>query len=137
MTRSELERYIAEQYAVEGDFPWARYPRHEVFRHGGSKKWFALLMPVPAGKLGLPPAEAPVEILNVKCDPRLLGSLLGEPGIYPAYHMNRENWLSLAIEQVDENQLQWLLELSFQLTAPKGKPRILPTERDHDGTALL
>ena len=88
MNRIELEAHISETYAVEADRPWAKYPEHLVFRHTGNRKWFALLMTVPRRALGLP-GDGGLDIVNVKCDPLLAGSLREAPGIYPAYHMNK------------------------------------------------
>ena len=42
MNRAELKRFIFENYNVESDFPWLKYPNYEVFRHSNTQKWFAL-----------------------------------------------------------------------------------------------
>ena len=34
---------------------------------------------------------------NVKSDPLLIGSLRGQDGYFPAYHMNKEKWLSIQL----------------------------------------
>ena len=83
MKRGEWKEYIAGTYGVEPDFPWARFPNHMVFRHEQNRKWFALLMSIPGSKLGIP-GDQTVDILNLKCDPLLTGSLRREPGFYPA-----------------------------------------------------
>ena len=31
----------------------------------------------------------PMEIVNLKCEPDLISTLIRESGIYPAYHMNK------------------------------------------------
>ncbi len=123
MNKDQWKDYIAETYSADAEFPWARHPKDIVFRHGGSRKWFALLLEVPKGKLGLP-GDGPLAILNVKCDPVLAGSFLTEPGLYPAYHMNKTNWLSIALDgSVSDDKVKLLLDMSFELTASKGKRR--------------
>ena len=97
MTRDELQRYIFDHYSTEPDYPWADAPNHAVFRHGGNRKWFALVLDVPRNKLGLPGTQM-IDVVNLKCDPILIGSLRGEPGIFPAYHMNKDRWLSVALD---------------------------------------
>ena len=82
MNREELEAYIQNHYATLPDYPWADTPRAAVFRHASNRKWFALVMEVPRSRLGLPGAE-PLDIVNFKCDPILIASLRGEPGIFP------------------------------------------------------
>ena len=38
-----------------------------------------------------------MDVLNVKSDPLLIGSLRGQDGYFPAYHMNKEKWLSIQL----------------------------------------
>ncbi len=45
-------------------------------------------MDVPKNKLGLAGSDV-IDVVNLKCDPILIGSLRKEPGIFPAYHMNK------------------------------------------------
>ena len=119
MNRTELETYICETYGAAAEFPWLKHPRYMVFRHGGNHKWFAVVMDLPSEKLGLPSGE-PVDVLNVKCDPLLLGSLLREAGFYPAYHMSKASWVTVALDgSVSDEKIKWLLAMSFDLTAPK------------------
>ena len=49
-----------------------------------------MVLEVSADKLGLPEAGI-IDVLNVKSDPLLIGSLRGQDGYFPAYHMNKEN----------------------------------------------
>lgn len=123
MNRAELESYILETYNAETDRPWAKYPNFQVFRHSGSKKWFALVMDLPRQRLGLE-GEGTVEAVNLKCGPLLAGSLRAEPGFFPAYHMNKESWITAVLDgAVPAEKLRPLLDMSFDLTAPKVKKR--------------
>ena len=101
------------------DHPWPKYPNNEVFRHSDNRKWFALIMDVSKNRLGLND-PAILDIVNFKCDPVLIGSLLGSPGIFPAYHMNKDNWISVALDgTASDNTIRMLLDLSFSCTASK------------------
>ena len=123
MNRKECERYIAETYKAEAETPWVKYPNYIVFRHSNNQKWFALLLNVPGEKLGLP-ADGTVEIINLKCDPLLAGSLKAQPGVYPAYHMNKERWISVLLDgSVADDLLKTLLDMSFELTASSPQKR--------------
>lgn len=127
MTREDLETFILETYNAATDHPWARYPDCEVFRHPANKKWFALLMDVPPSVLSKSSqgvesacmAESRIAVLNVKVNPILSGSLRSEPGIHPAYHMNKDKWLTLELDVVSEETVKLLLEMSFDATKPK------------------
>ena len=119
MNREELEAYILNHYSTEPDYPWADTPRAAVFRHAGNRKWFALVMEVPRSRLGLPGAE-PLDIVNFKYDPILIASLRGEPGIFPAYHMNKASWITTALDgSVPAETIELLLDVSYELTKPK------------------
>ncbi len=121
MNRAEWETYILETYQAEGDFPWARYPDYEVFRHGSNQKWFALVMEIPREKLGLP-GDGNLAVMNLKCGPALVGALRSETGFFPAYHMSKDSWITAALDgTVADDQLKALLDVSYDLTKPKKK----------------
>lgn len=80
-------------------------------------------MDVSKDKLGLRGSE-PLDVVNFKCDPILIGSLRGEPGFFPAYHMNKEQWLTAALDgSVSDEQIKMLLDMSCVLTATKPRKR--------------
>ena len=119
MNRSELEAFIMETYNAEADHPWLKYPNYEVFRHCGNRKWFALIMDVSKNKLGLPGEEL-LDVVNFKCDPLLIGSMWGEQGFFPAYHMNKDSWITAALDgSVSDDKIKMLLDRSYQATAPR------------------
>ena len=119
MNREELEAYIRNHYATLPDYPWADTPRAAVFRHTGNRKWFALILDVPQNKLGLPGSQR-MDVVNVKCDPILIGSLRAERGIYPAYHMSKDTWITVALDgAAAPDTIKALLYMSFHATAAK------------------
>lgn len=78
-------------------------------------------MEVGREKLGLA-GDGPIEIINLKCDPGLVGSLRGKPGFHPAYHMNKEKWITVRLDgSVPEEEIKKLVDLSYQLTGPRKK----------------
>lgn len=121
MNRKALIKYILENYGTEPDYPWEKYPDNAVFRHGNNRKWFALVMDVPKKRLGLDGAEC-VSVVNLKCDPFLICSLKGQPGVLPAYHMNKKNWVTVVLDgSAPEDTVKILLDESYETT--KSKPR--------------
>ena len=110
-----------QQNNADVDRPWMKYPSYKVFRHAANRKWFALIMDVQKDKLGLPETGV-IDIVNLKCDPILVGTLRNDIGIFPAYHMNKDNWISVALDgSVPEDKVRMLLDISYELTAPKSK----------------
>ena len=128
MTKEALLRHAKETYGTEPDYPFSGETDTPVLRHGENRKWFGLVMRVPYAKFGLSkPGEA--DVLNVKCDPLLSGSLRREAGIFPAYHMNHYEWISVLLDgTVPDETVKELLDISFALTAPKGKRAKGPRE---------
>ena len=123
MNREALEAYLTGTYAVVPDRPWARHPDDVVFRHTGNRKWFTLVMRIPGSRLGLP-GDGLLDVVNVKCDPLLIGSFRELPGICPAYHMSKASWLSVVLDgSVDQETIKTLLQMSYDLTAPKIRKR--------------
>ncbi len=119
MNRTEIENYIQDHYSAEPDYPWIKYPNYVVFRHQSNKKWFALIMDVPKNKLGLQ-EEDMLAVVNLKCDPILLGSLLDEKGFFPAYHMSKANWITVALDgSVADDKIKMLFDMSYEMTAPE------------------
>lgn len=122
MNRRELETNIEEIYGVSAEYPWASAPSFAVFRHKSNKKWFAVIMTITKDKLGIDSAGA-IDVVNLKCDPLLIGSVVKDEGIFPAYHMNKSHWVSVALDgSVNPQQLDFLLNLSYDLT--KGKKNL-------------
>lgn len=116
MNRNEIFQYVKETYAVEPDYPWAKWPEHAVLRHKAAGKWFGLIMNVPQDKLGLAGSRM-VDVLNVKCDPFLIGTLRNQEGYLPAYHMNKEHWITILLNgPVSEGEICDLIDLSYDLT---------------------
>ena len=116
MTRSELAAYLTDTYSCAGEDPFARYPSFQVFRHYGNKKWFAVIMDIPRKNLGLS-GEEEISVVNLKCDPWLIGSFREEPGIFPGWHMNKAHWLSVVLDATVEDEIiKFLVDMSYELT---------------------
>lgn len=116
MNRKELINYISETYSADAEYPFMQYPDVAVFRHTSNRKWFAVIMNVQKNKLGLND-DCTIDILNLKCNPILAGSLRSEKGFYPAYHMSKTNWISVALDgSADSEKIKWLIDISFDLT---------------------
>ncbi len=119
MDRKVLDRYITDAYDASAEYMWKKYPTFAVYRHHNNKKWFAVIMEIPKSKLNLND-DGLVSVINLKCDPLLIGSLLLENGIHRGYHMNKNHWITLRLDgSVGEDKIKWLLDMSFGLTSVK------------------
>ena len=120
MTRKDFEALVLSKYGVSADYPFEGDFTTGVFRHD-SGKWFALAMEISSKKLGKD-ADMQIEVVNFKCAPEVIESLAGiEFGIYPAYHMNKTHWLTVALSECGSDTISWLLGISYDLTRGKTK----------------
>ena len=122
---NRLAHYLAKKYENQPHFPWEKHPNFAVFKHENNQKWYALIMNLDKSKL-LPKHQGEVNVLNLKIDPKQCQEKLTEAGIYPAYHMNKQHWVSIILDDtLSDDYLFQLLEQSYQLTQNKSKTRKL------------
>lgn len=119
MTQKERACLFAQnRFGTKPDRPFHLAPERQALRHEISGKWYALFMEVDQDVLGLS-GEVPVTIMNVRVPDAVLHSvLLRQPGIYPAFHMNKANWLTVVLnDTVSDETVDSLIEGSFFATA--------------------
>ncbi len=131
MDRAQTESFIKSNFGgIAQDYPWEDSPDFCVFRHADNRKWFALLFSAKYSTLirqthrlahDHPPATASPDssasIINLKSDPDLIETLLAEPGILPAYHMNKRHWITVLLDgSCPPDRLKSLIALSYDLT---------------------
>lgn len=122
--RNEINDYIKNQYGIGPEYPWPRYNEHAVYRHKDNKKWFALIMDVGRDKLGLSGKTA-VSVINLKIDDVILhDTIIRENGIMPAYHMNKQNWITVLLDgTVPADRICALLDISYNATSSKRRKK--------------
>lgn len=114
MNRQEIFEYINETYGTEPDYPWN--DRNAVLRHKKNNKWYGVVLEVSRKKLGLE-EDVLTDVLNVKCDPVMAGALREQAGYFPAYHMNKEKWISILLDgTVAPDNIRNLIDMSYELT---------------------
>ena len=119
MTRQELTDYIFDAFSVEPDYPFPRDDVSCVFRHTDNRKWFGIMMKIPYRTLGMN-RDGETDIVNVKCDPVLMGSFRGRPGFCPAYHMNKDKWITILLDgSAGREEITALVDMSFRMTETK------------------
>lgn len=119
MNRQEVIEYIKNGFDVEGERLWLTFPDYIVFRNHKNKKWFAIIMDIEKSKLGLD-GEGRADIIDLKCDPILIGSLLHNKGYLPAYHMNKKSWITVLLDgSVSDDELKDLIHFSHEIIDKK------------------
>lgn len=102
-------------YQATPEFLWPTSKTSSVLRRQDSQKWFAVLMTLPAAKLGLA-EDKRLEVLNLHLPADEIVSLLDHHIFFPAYHMNKKSWISVNLTaDLAQDTLLLLLEKSYQL----------------------
>lgn len=113
---NELCELLKNRYSVEPEFPWKKDLESAVFRHINSNKWFVLYMVVNNDKLGIE-NNGVSNIINLKCYPEMIGTLRMKECILPAYHMNKEHWISVILDgKLKDSEILSLIDISYELT---------------------
>ena len=120
-------KHIKTEYGVEPEFLWPeKYPSYCVFRHGDNRKWFALVATIAARSLGIEGTKLgrdkehddTVEIINLKFDKNQTYDFAETSDhIFPAYHMNKNNWITVVLDGgLSDEMVFELIRKSYLLT---------------------
>ena len=117
--------YIRENYTihtvyVDGNVHYTEEEIKEIVMDGplGDNSLYLSMKYKNRGIEGVPF----VDVMDVKCGPVLVGSLLAQEGYFPAYHMSKSSWVSVILDDtVPDEDIYPLLELSYDSVAPKRK----------------
>ncbi len=116
MIKERVIRYAEKQYSTLPESPFSSSPNTIVFRHKRNRKWYGVIMSVAKNKLGLD-SELQIELICVKLNPELIDILRNKEGYYPAYHMNKEHWISIVLDgTISSEEICSLLDDSYYLT---------------------
>lgn len=130
--RERLIDHVKRTYKAAPEYLWRRFPDYAIFRHEDNRKWFGIIMTVPAEKLGVDGyGDEPVDILNVKIpDPFLLDTLIQQPGYLRGYHMSHKNWMSILLDGTIpfEDICGWLAESYIATASKETKHRLRPAK---------
>lgn len=119
--REKVCEYVKEKYKSQIESLWSSFPNFVVFRRNDNKKWYGIIMDIAYEKLGLN-KHGKVDVLNVKVDWFLKDLLSEQQGILPAYHMNKNKWISVLLDgSVDLEDVLKLIDVSYNETANNKK----------------
>ena len=122
MTKQEFLNHCLDTYGTKADYPFDEDFETAVLRHKDNHKWYALVIKVSRRKFGVDSDEK-VWAVNIKLPLVLIGAYDSEDGIYPAYHMNKNHWVSAILPDISDELLKHLVNVSFDLTKSKQKKK--------------
>lgn len=118
MTRQALLDWVKKEYGTDPEYQWLKFPQYAVLRNRDNK-WYGIIMDVPKNRFGIDSNEI-VDVLNVKAESFLIDLLVGQPGFYRAYHMNKTQWISIFLDgSVPDETIKALVADSFEQTGRK------------------
>ena len=120
MTKQQFFEYCFNTYATVPDYPFDGDLETAVFRHGESRKWYALFMHVSRRRFGQNSDET-IDVVNLKLPVEMFGSFGKSDGVYPAYHMNKLHWISVLLPDSRDDVVQFLVNVSFEATKSRKK----------------
>ena len=84
-------------------------------------KWYALFLDVEYNKLKKDSlVDSKVKIVNLKHIPSKISTVIDNRNIFPAYHMNKNHWISVVLDNnIDIEYVKELIELSYNLVNNK------------------
>ncbi|MBQ5886331.1 MAG: MmcQ/YjbR family DNA-binding protein [Clostridia bacterium] len=120
MTKQAFLDYCLNTYGTAVDYPFEEDFETAVLRHGGNRKWYALVMQVSRRKFGFDCDEV-IDVVNLKLPLEMFGSFGPSEGVYPAYHMNKLHWISVLLPDAEADLVEFLVNASFEATKDKKK----------------
>ena len=113
---NRITKAIKEKYGDNPEFEWEKFPLYATFKNKYSNKWYGIIMNLDKSKLG-EKSTGEVEIIDIKLEANEIRDLLTQDGFYPAYHMNKKNWITIILNNTisDENIMK-LIDKSYSYT---------------------
>ena len=111
----KILQHAREKYGDEAEYLWDDLPNAAVIRRKDSRKWYVLLMTIPAKKLGLSSTEL-VEIVDLRFDVDELPNKVDNVRFFRGYHMNKKHWITVLLDgSVPLNEILDCVDKSYAL----------------------
>ena len=110
-----IKKYIIDRYDTMEEYLWSKYPTDAIWRRKDNKKWFALIMTISKSKLGFK-SDEPVEVMDVRAEPKEIERLVDNKIFFRGYHMNKSHWLTFILnDTIKTDRLFELIDRSCLL----------------------
>lgn len=121
--KNEIINYMKEKYSDEMEYLWEKSPTSSIVRRKDNQKWYAVFMEVSKKKLGIEIDEN-IDVMNVRIENHKLEEIFQINGYFPAYHMNKKNWISIILDgSITTNEILIRLDKSYNLVANNSKKK--------------
>lgn len=111
-----ISKMIYEQFNNTPEFLWDKFPSYGVYRNKKNKKWYAVIMNISSSKISKKLNSEDIDVINIKIRTDNVQNLLKREGYYPAYHMNKKNWVTIILnDTIDTNEIFELVKQSYTI----------------------
>ncbi len=112
---NRIANLVIKTYGDTPEFIWTKFPGYGIFRNPTNAKWYALIMNIDKSKIDDGSGE--IEVINLKLDEEKIKQLLKRKSFYKAYHMNKENWITIILDDtLKDEEIMSLIEESHKFT---------------------
>lgn len=116
---NRITKCIKEKYNDDPIFKWEKFPGYAIFKNDETNKWYGIIMNLDKSKLDKK-SHCEVEIIDIKLDPNKIQKLIDSKTFYPAYHMNKTNWISILLDDtISDEEVMDLVDESYQYSLSK------------------
>lgn len=117
--RTNAIEALERRFGSLHEAPWEDDPDSITFKTRLSKKWFAIMMRIPADRLGLKGKNL-IDVANIKLPPDTIDSVIDDVHYFRAYHMNKVHWMSVKLDKdLDKEEFISLVDVSYSLAEKK------------------
>ena len=110
-----LIEHVREKHQDKLEHLWERTPENAIWRRKDNRKWYAVIMAIPAKKLGFASDEI-AEVADLRGNPNEIATLIDRKTYFPAWHMNKKNWYTILLDgTLPDKELFARLEDSYNL----------------------
>lgn len=92
-----LIAYARDKYGDAPEYLWKKSPCNAVLRRKDTKKWYAVLITLSTGKLGITPAQT-AEVIDLRIEPEKMDALIDRERYFPGWHMNKKSWYTMILD---------------------------------------
>ena len=116
---NDVLRYIKKTYQDNIEYLWEKFPNCGAIRNKINNKWYGLIVSIESNKIGLDSNEE-IEIIDIRYQSKDINSIIDNKNIFPGYHMNKKNWITVILNNsLDNNIIYSLIDNSYEISLKK------------------
>lgn len=115
----DVIKYITDTFNDTLEYLWEKFPDNAIWRNKHNNKWYGVILNLPLEKLGIDEKKV-YTVLNVRYPKDRIKDFIDNNLIFPGYHMNKNNWISIILdERMDTKLVMKLIDESYQISLRK------------------